>query len=206
MKRAAALLILTLLTALCGCHMMSALRRTPEPPKATVTAAQTTVTQSGTAQTPATAKTEANAQSIPLPAGTVVWTDQQTGAIRYTLSRDSVLTSTQRTEQATAPAAFQPPKPPTIAEEKEAQADFWTTLGYRIGVAVGIAAALYGMVNAWPMVMWGGAAVSGACLFGLFVKSHPALLLIIGLGVTLKFVGPLLWHTQLKHLTPKATP
>lgn len=182
-----------------GCSL-SAIRRVAIPPKATATAGEASVGQSGEAKAPATAKTEANSQSIPLPAGTIVWADQTTGRLRYTLGKDSVLNATQRTEEAKAPSAFNPPTPPTIGEEKQAQADFWTVLGYRAGVLVGGAAALYGMVHAWPMLMWGGAAVAVACLFGLFVKNHPALLAVIGIGLALKVVGPVLWHTKLKHV------
>lgn len=180
-----------------GCGIVSAARKVVAP-AATVTAGGTTVTQKGDAQTPGSAKTETKSQNVTLPAGTVVWQDFKTGEVRYRLGQDTVLQSETRTEQATAPASFTPPKPPTAAEEANAKADFWTVLGYRVGVFVGVAAALYGMVHAWPMVMWGGAAVGGACLFGLFVKSHPLLLVIIGIGVALKVAGPLLWHTKIK--------
>jgi hypothetical protein len=102
--------------------------------------------------------------------------------------------------------AFTPDKPPTIGEEKSAQADYWTTLGLRVGIAVGAALAIFGLVRGWDMVMYGGAAISGACLFGLFVQKHPTLLLIIGLGAALVVVGPIIWHTKLKRLAPATEP
>lgn len=204
----AAALGLMLLIGLAGCSSaFTALRRTV-PPKATVTAGSSSVTQSGAAQTPGSAKTQETTQQVTLPAGSWVAVNPTTNALEYRLSKDTPISTTVRTEQANAPQAFTPPAPPTVGEEKAAQADFWTVLGYRAGVLIGGAAAIYGMVHGWPMLMGGGAAVAGACLFGLFVKSHPALLLVIGGGIALKFVGPILWHTKLKpmELEPKPTP
>ena len=124
------------------------------------------------------------------------------GEIKYRLDVPAVLAAETKVEQATAPAAFTPPAAPTVKEEAEAKADYWTIIGYRVGVFVGIAAAIFGVTRNWPMVMWGGISVAGACLAGLFIKSHPVLLVFIGAGVLLKVVGPLLWHTKLKHLQP----
>lgn len=197
--KSAVLIVLCLV--LTSCSALSSIRRAAIPPAATATAGTTTVTQKGEAQTPATASAATTRRSLTLPAGSVVWQDASTGEIRYRLGNDTPITTEVRTEHVNAPAAFTPPKPPTVAEEAEAKADFWTRLGLQAGIFVGGAAGIFGLVRAWPMVMWGGVAVCGACLFGLFVKNHPALLIVIGLGVALKFVGPLLWHTKVKHFT-----
>lgn len=193
------ILIPLLCLLLPGC---AALRPKPKPPAATVTtAAGTILTQTGDAQVPASVSTKTTTQSMTLPTGTLVWQNREKDLIQYQLARDTPLTTTVRAEEAKAPQSFTPPAPPTPAEEADGKA----VLYYRIGVVVGIAAALFGLVRDYTMVMVGGGCVAGACLFGLFVKSHPALLVIIGLGVALKFVGPILWHTQLKHL-PAKTP
>jgi hypothetical protein len=187
------LLLCALLLA--GCALV---RRTAIPPAAKVTSGATTVEQTGEARVAASAKAEEKTQTITIPAGSTVWQDVETGQFRYTLGAAVPLRTQTRTESVTAPGAFEPPAPPTIAEEKAAQADYWTTLGYRAGMFIGGAAALFGLVRAWNLVMWGGVAVAGACLTGLFVQSHPTLLLIIGLGAALAFAGPYLWHTKLK--------
>lgn len=197
-------LLIALLVLLSGCAQQ--VRRNAVPPQAVVAAGGTVVEQKGEAQTPATARVEEKRQTLTLPAGTVVWQDVKTGEIRYRLGVDTPLVAETKVEQATAPAAFTPPAAPTVKEEAEAKADYWTVIGYRIGVFVGIAAAIFGATRNWPMVMWGGISVSGACLAGLFIKSHPVLLIFIGAGVLLKVVGPILWHTKLKHLEPTTTP
>lgn len=195
--------LLLIVCALAGCAQQT--RRNAIPPSATVGAGTAAVEQKGEAQVPASAKVEEKRQTVTLPAGTVVWQDAKTGEIRYRLGVDAPLVATIKVEQATAPAAFQPPAAPTVHEEAQADADKWTVIGYRVGVFVGIAAAIFGVTRGWPMVMWGGVSVAGACLAGLFIKSHPVLLVFIGAGVLLKVVGPLLWHTKLKHLEPTQT-
>mgnify|MGYP000125473080 CR=1 FL=1 len=193
-------LLIALLVLLSGCAQQ--VRRNAVPPQAVVAAGGTVVEQKGEAQTPATARVEEKRQTVTLPTGTVVWQDAKSGEIKYRLDVPAVLAAETKVEQATAPAAFTPPAAPTVKEEAEAKADYWTIIGYRVGVFVGIAAAIFGVTRNWPMVMWGGISVAGACLAGLFIKSHPVLLVFIGAGVLLKVVGPLLWHTKLKHLQP----
>ena len=71
-----------------------------------------------------------------------------------------------------------------------------------LGLIVGVSAAIFGLVRAWNLVMWGGVAVAGACAFGIFVQQAPWLFAIIGAGVALKFAGPYIWHTQIKPTVP----
>lgn len=196
------LLAILAVLALTACSPLQAVRRAAIPPVATVVAGGTTVEQRGEASTPASARTEEKRQSVTLPAGTVVWQDERTGTIRYRLGTDTKLEAVTTVEQATAPAAFTPPKPPTVAEEAEAKADFWSDLGLKACILVGAVGALWGFTQHWPMVAWGGVAIAGGGLFGLFVQRHPLLLILIGLGIALKVAGPLLWHTKLKHVQP----
>lgn len=71
---------------------------------------------------------------------------------------------------------------------------------------VGLAVGLFGLVRGWDFVMYGGGAVAGACAFALFIQAHPLVFVVIGIGVALKIVGPLLWHTKLKHHENKPDP
>ena len=180
-------------------------RRAAVPPTAKIASGTTTVEQTGEALHPATAKAETKKQTVTIPAGSIAWQDAKTGELRYQLGSAVPLATETHSESVTAPGAFEPPAPPTIAEEKAAQADFWSVMGYRAAMCVGIAAAVFGLVKGWDLVMWGGLAVGGAGLFGLFVKSHPALLAIIGLGVALKIAGPWIYHTKIKPLETKPT-
>lgn len=191
--------ILAVLTVLvtCGCSLVSRVRKAVAP-VATITAGATTVTQKGDAQTPANAKTETKTGEITIPAGSLVAFNEKTGALEYRLSKDTPLRAETRTETANGPAAFTPPAPPTAHEEASAKADALTTIGLRIALAVGVAAALFGLVRDWTLVMWGGTAVAGAGLFGLFVQAHPLLLLVIGLGVAAAVIGPWIYHRKIK--------
>lgn len=182
-----------------GCSVLSTFKKAVSP-AATVTAGSTSVTQKGDALVPAVARTDSKKETLVIPAGSVVWQDAATGQLRYRLGADAPLVTETKAEQVSGATAFTPPKPPTAAEEADAKADFWTVLVYRGGMVVGIAAAIYGAMHAWPFVMWGGGAVGVACLFGLFVKSSPFLLVVIGIGLALKVAGPLLWHFKLKPL------
>jgi hypothetical protein len=194
------LLLIVLLSAGCGL-LPQPVRRAAIPAAAKATSGTTTVEQTGEARVAASAKAETTTQTVTIPAGSTVTQDAQTGQFRYTLGAAVPLRIETRTEQVTAPGAFEPPAPPSIGEEKAAQADFWTVLAARAGLAVGCAVALFGLVKDWPLLMWGGGAVAAACLFALFVQRHPALLAVVGIGAALAVVGPILWHTKIK---PKA--
>lgn len=205
MKTAIANALLLIGLLLAGCALLpKSIRRNAVPPAATVTAGAATVVQTGEAAQPASAKVETKAQSVTIPAGSTVWQDKETGEFRYTLGAAVPLRFEARTESVNAPGAFQPPSAPSVAEEKAAQADYWTTLATRAGLCLGLAAALFGLVKDWPLVMWGGAAIAGACLFALFVQRHPALLAVVGIGAALAVAGPYLWHTKIKPKEPTA--
>lgn len=71
-----------------------------------------------------------------------------------------------------------------------------------VGLLVGVAAAIFGLVRMWNFVMWGGIAVAGASAIALFIHAYPWLLAVVGAGIALKFAGPYLWYTKVKHLEP----
>ena len=184
--------VLALAALLTGCQTGPA-----APARATATAPSgLTVSQSGAALVPATATAKDDARTVQIPAGTVAEFNDKLGTLRLTFSAASVLTQTVKTESVTAPQSFTPPAPPSPAEIADGRAVLW----YRVGVVLGIAAGLFGLVRAWDFVMWGGLTVAAACLAGLFIQSHPILILFLGVGAALMVAGPALWHLKLKDL------
>lgn len=157
---------------------------------------------SGDSKTPPKVDTKQTGSKFVLPQGSRLEFNEKLGIFSVVLSKASEM-AVSRTETAVqGPVAFTPDKGATVQDEAEAKSDFWTSLGLRAGVVLGIAAALFGLTRHWDLVMYGGGAVAGACLFGLFVQKHPVLLIVIGLGVATAVVGPILWHTKLKHIQP----
>ncbi len=146
--------------------------------------------------------TKTTGSKMALPEGTKLEFNEKLGVFTIVLSKASELAVNRQETAIQGPVSFTPDKAPTVKEESDAKSDFWTTLGLRAGAAIGVALAIFGLVRAWDMVMYGGAAVAAGCLFGLFVQKHPVLLLIIGLGIALVVAGPLIWHTKLKKITP----
>lgn len=142
-----------------------------------------------------------------IPEGSKFVFDEKLNTLTLVMSKASEIAVNRSETAIKGPVAFTPDKGPTVGEEKSAQADFWTVLGLRAGIAIGIAMAIFGLVRHWDLVMYGGAAVAGACLFGIFVQQHPLLLLVIGLGIAAAIVGPTIYHTKIKKLEqpPDAT-
>lgn len=141
--------------------------------------------------------------TISVPEGSTFDFNEKLGMVRLTLAKASQM-ALNRTETAVdGPKSFTPDKAPTIQEEKRAESDFWTDIGMKVGMVLGGAIALFGLVRGWDMVMLGGAAISGASMAGLFMSRNPWLFLLIGGGLALSVAGPYLWHTKLKNLNPK---
>ena len=158
----------------------------------------------GDAKTPAKVETKKTDGVLAIPEGSSFVFNEKLGTMSLVISKATQM-SLNRTETAIqGPVAFTPQAQPTAKEVAEAKSDFWTVLGLRVSVAIGGAAAIFGLVRDWNLVMFGGLSILGSGLFGLFIQSHPFLLVIVGLGVTLAFVGPWLWHTKLKKITNDA--
>lgn len=172
-------------------------------PFASIRSGAAELTQTGPALVPAKAETVTNRATIPLPAGTEirvvpVFPDRPEQGFAFTLPSPAPLTVETVADRVSGPQAFTPPLPPSPSEISTGRA----VLAYRIGLALGIAVALFGLVRGWDFVMYGGGTVAAGCAFGLFVESHPVLFAVLGIGVAVAVVGPYLWHTKLKRLTP----
>lgn len=157
--------------------------------------------QSGDAQVPAKIESKKTDTVVALPMGTSVVFDQTLGTVTLHLAQPSTLRQTATADRLEAPRSYTPPAAPTPAELAKGQA----TLYFWIGLVVGICAAVFGLVRAWNLVMYGGIAVAAGCAFAIFVQDNPLVLWLIGFGVLLKIAGPLIWHTVLKHKQPTAT-
>lgn len=160
------------------------------------------VKQAGDVAQPAQVTTSTTKTELPIPAGAKVSIEIPVPVEGKPTPPPVVLSSVTTTEHVVAPTSFQPPAPPTPAQLADGQMKVW----FWIGLIVGGAAALFGLVRGWNMVMYGGLCVAGACAFGIFVQNSPWLLAVIGLGVALKIAGPTLYHTVVKKLEEKQTP
>lgn len=138
-----------------------------------------------------------------VPEGSRFEFNEKLGVMSLVMAKASEIVVNRVQTAVKGPVAFEPDKGPTIGEEMEAKSDFWTSIGLKAGVFLGVSLAIFGLVRGWDYVMYGGVAISIASLFGIFIQKHPALLLIIGIGTALAIAGPLIWHTKLKKLEPK---
>lgn len=187
---------------LSGCSNKNPVRHISESP-AVLVSESGKVEVSGDAQTPSKVDTKKTDGRMSIPEGSRFEFNEKLGTFSLVMAKASEM-ALNRTETAVqGPVAFTPDKGPTIGEEMQAKAGYWTHLGLMAGMVGGAAAAVFGLVRGWNYVMYGGSAISAACMFGLFVEKHPALLIIIGLGAALAMVGPIIWHTKLKKLEPK---
>lgn len=186
-----------------GCSSFKPTRHIAESPAISVSETGQ-VKVSGDAQTPSKVDTKKTDGRLAIPEGSRFEFNEKLGVMTLVMAKASEI-AVNRTETAVqGPVAFTPDRGPTVGEEAQARAGYWTHLGLMAGMVAGAAAAIFGLVRGWNYVMYGGSAVSAACMFGLFVQKHPALLIIIGLGAALAFVGPIIWHTKLKHLSNDA--
>jgi len=200
--------LLTWLPALVGCA---------SKPWAAVKAGAASMTQRGPVAGPARAETVTSRATLPLPTGTKVeisgggGTSQggRTGvpstlsvppSLAVTLPAPAVLSVETVSERVSGPQSFAPPSPPSPVELAAGKAA-WL---YRVGLLLGIAAGVFGLVRGWDFVMYGGGAVAAACGFAMFAEAHPVVLVVIGIGAALAVVGPVLWHWKLKHVEPAA--
>lgn len=192
------------LPALAGCQ---------SKPFADVRSAAGAVKQRGPVSVPARAETVTSTATLPLPAGTRVEVANPASAVEQgggtsqggrlsappalsvILPEPAVLTVQTVQDRVSGPQSFAPPSPPSPVEIAAGKAAWLYRLGLLIGAAVGV----FGLVRGWDFVMYGGAAVAAACGFAMFAESHPVLFFVIGGGIVLAVVGPLLWHLKLKH-------
>lgn len=170
-------------------HKVSAVVKTPT----------TQMKQVGDAAQPATVTTSTTKNEFPIPWGAKVVVEMPSAPTPAV--PPPIMTTSTTIEHVVGPTSFQPPAPPTAGALADANVKIW----FWIGLAVGVAAAIFGLVRDWNLVMYGGIAVAGACAFAIFVQAHPLVFVVIGLGIALKFAGPWFWHTQLKNKQPPTT-
>lgn len=152
------------------------------------------VDQSGPVAEPARAAVDTASAVVPIPTGSVVVLPpdaEPSRPVEIRLSAPTELRAESRRETVAGSKSFSPPTP---ADEADGRAR-WV---YRIGLALGLAAAAFGLVRGWDLVMTGGAAVAAACACAIFVERHPALFAIIGAGLALAAAGVWVWQTKLK--------
>ncbi len=184
-----------------GC---SSLWRPALPKTPMVEVKEGVVTTSGDAKVPAKVDTKKTDSVLTIPEGSRFEFNEKLGTMSLVMAKAGQI-ALNRTETAIqGPVAFDPPKQPTVKELSEAKSDYWTALGLKLGLAIGVAAGLFGLVRGWDLVMYGGGCVAAACAFGIFVEKHPILLAVIGLGAAAAVIGPIIYHTKLKHLDPDA--
>lgn len=194
-----------MIVLLTGCQLFqkaAPVRHIAETPKVEVRGGDVQV--SGDAQVPAKVDTKKTDTVLPIPEGSTFVFNEKLGTLTMTLAKATQMTLNRTETAIEGPKSFTPDKGATIGEEKSAQADYWTLLGLRAGVALGMAVAIFGLVRHWDLLMYGGGAVAAACLFGLFVEKHPLILIFIGLGVGACVIGPTIWHLKLKNIQPTA--
>lgn len=175
-----------------GCALPGRPTRPPKPAEGSAQAGRVALTQTGTAETPATARSIATAETIPIPAGSTVSIDTS-GTVTITPAAPTTYTAARSDDSATGPQSFTPPAAPTPADEAEGRA----RLLYRLAIAAGGVAFLFGLIRGWDFVAWGGAALSGGAALGLFMQ-HPLALALVGGGMAFALAGVLLWHLVLK--------
>lgn len=192
------ILLLVCLVFLPGCvspnnwlHKVTAFVKTPS----------TEVKQAGDVAQPTQVTTQTTKTDVPIPPGSKVTIEIPVQKPDESTLPPVTLTSTTSTEHVIGPTSFQPPPPPAPSALADANLKIW----FWLGLVVGGAAALFGLVRGWNLVMYGGLCVAGACAFAIFVQSSPWVFLVIGLGVALKFAGPYIWHTQVKQTVTTST-
>lgn len=159
--------------------------------KAVVTTPKASIHQSGDVAVPAQTTVTTTKTEAPIPPGSRITIETPPTASNVAIP--TLVTSTI-TERATGPTSFTPSAPPTAVQLADANAKLW----FWIGLCIGVAAALFGLVRDWNLVMYGGLAVAGACAFAIYVQQSPWVFAVIGAGVALKVAGPYIWHTSVK--------
>lgn len=155
--------------------------------------------QSGDAKEPSSANQTSQSTSVPVPAGSIV----EVKPDGTTSIKTSAPTELRQERVETQLSTSTPNAPPTISEQKDAEADFWTVVGLRAAVAAGVGLFIVGLVRDWDLVAIGGGALAVAGLVGLFIQKHPTLFILVGAAAALCVVGPLIWKFKIKPLVDK---
>lgn len=166
--------------------------RPPKPAEGRAAAGTAEIVQTGAAEVPATAGSTAARDTMPIPAGSVVSIDTL-GAVRIEPAAPTTWTGERRADHATGPASYRPPDPPSPADIAEGRA----RLVYRYAVGLGAVLLLFGLVKGFPAVAWGGAALGAGAALGITLQ-HPAVNVVIGVGLGAAVAGVLIWFFLLR--------
>lgn len=155
--------------------------------------------QTGDAKAPSNASQVIVESTLPVPSGSTV-RESAAGLVEVVVAGPTEFKQV-RTETKLETAT--PNAPPTISEQKDAEADFWTVLGLRAAVTIGSLLFLVGLIRGWDLVAIGGGALAIAGLVGIFIQKHPTIFVLVGIGAALCVAGPLIWKFKLKPLVDK---
>lgn len=197
MKSAFVLLIILLAALLAGCAGWRS-GRPDTPPRVAAAVGGLPFEQTGAAAVPATAASTTTTTAATIPPGVAV-TAAPDGSLTWTTAAPLAVVTTIRADTATGPAAFTPPAPPTPSDAAAGRASLLMRLGLVVGVALGV----FGLVRGWDFVACGGGALAAGCVVGLSLAAIPAWLWVVfGIAAAACVLGPVLWHWKLK---PTAT-
>lgn len=179
--------------------------------KTLITTPSQKIEQSGNVATPVQTTVVTTQTEAPIPPGARVTIDYPPAPLVAQPASSSpaapstpspVIKTTTSYERVVGPTNFIPPAAPHPVDVASSNIRIWLY----IGMVVGIAAVIFGLLQHWPLVSTGGMCVSGACAIGLFVQMYPWIPWVIGIGVALKFFGPTLWlYLQRQRSTATAT-
>lgn len=192
--------IILLCLILSGCSRLafwSALPKTPETKVTTPTGANVTMT--GDAKTPSKVDTNVTVSSLQLPSGQNIRFNASLGTYDFTLSQPTTIETKATNTKVEGGIAYDPPKAPTLSEVKTETRKTWLYIAGFIGCA----AALYGLIKDWHVVMVGGLCVAGAAVVGITISDYPWILPVICVAAGFAVAGPYIWHVLgHKNLTP----
>lgn len=178
-----------------GCSLMPQRVRAPQV-RAEIRNGKPAIEQKGSAEIPASAKTEATVSSVPIPAGSIVSVPPAAAAatqpVEIKLSAPSELRVETKREIVEGAKSFAPPAPPSPAELAKAQGIRWFYIAGAICAAGAVAAFVMGFPRMGVALAVGGV---GMPLVGSFLGSRWALP-ILGAAGAAAFAYWHSWHVQ----------
>ena len=186
----------------CGCagfRAKVAAAKAAKPPAATV--GPLVVTQSGSAEVPASSNVETSTTETVLPAGSVITvvpaTENNSERVEVKLSAGTTLKTAASRTVLTAPRAFAPPAPPSARELANADG---VAKSYWFAGALALGAAALAYTGHGKAALFAAAGAVAAPLLANFVASEIALRVVIGCACV---AGALFAAYHLMHRSPE---
>lgn len=154
---------------------------------------------SGDAKVAPKVDTHSSTTVLPVTSGTPITFDTKLATYQFTTKADVNLTSHSTGVRVEGPVAFTPAAPPTVAEKGQEIRKGWLYGA----LFIGIAGSLFGLVETWPLLMWGGLAIAAAAYCGIFISDNPWLAKIIAFAGGVAVAGPTVYHFVIKKMTVK---